>query len=104
MSDGRVFQPIPKIDLNGRNILVTGGTGSFGKAFVRRVLNKYNPIKAVKTNIFGAENLINAALDPGVHKLIALSTDKAANPINLPNCRPDRCPTRRQSRRRRYAQ
>ena len=133
--------------LNGRNILVTGGTGSFGKKFVEIVLKKfkpaklivfsrdelkqsemhrefhapcmryfigdvrdqgrlhralqgvdvvihaaalkqvpaaeYNPFEAVKTNIVGAENVINEAIDCGVTKVIALSTDKAVNPINL---------------------
>jgi UDP-N-acetylglucosamine 4,6-dehydratase len=44
---------------------------------------EYNPFEAVKTNILGAENIINAAIDTGVKKVIALSTDKAANPINL---------------------
>jgi len=135
--------------LSGKTILVTGGTGSFGKAFIRTVLKKhqikrlviysrdelkqeemrtmygfnderlrffignvrdkerlyralididivihtaalkqvptceYNPIEAVKTNINGAENLINACIDRKVSKVIALSTDKAVNPINL---------------------
>lgn len=44
---------------------------------------EYNPFEAVKTNIFGAENVIGTAIDQGVKKVIALSTDKAANPINL---------------------
>ena len=137
--------------LNGKNILVTGGTGSFGKKFLEMVFQKYNPnkviiysrdeykqsvmkqefasktdisrlrffigdvrdknrlfrafenvdfvihaaamkqvptceynpIEAVKTNIGGAYNVIDAALDRNVKKVIALSTDKAVNPINL---------------------
>ena len=135
--------------LDGKNILITGGTGSFGKKFIKMVLKKfkpkkiviysrdeykhylmrkefsehkeklrffigdvrdkdrlyrafdgidivihaaalkhvplmeYNPIEAVKTNIGGAENIINAAIDTGVEKVIALSTDKAVNPVNL---------------------
>ncbi len=133
--------------LNGKTILVTGGTGSFGKHFIQTALQQhafkklivfsrdelkqfemqkvisdprirffigdvrdperlhrafygvdivvhaaalkqvptceYNPIEAVKTNILGAQNIINAAIDHGVKKVIALSTDKAANPINL---------------------
>lgn len=138
--------------LNGKNILVTGGTGSFGKAFSKKILNEfpninkliiysrdelkqfemsssedfrpflkkirffigdvrdaarfkraceevdiiihaaalkqvpaaeYNPMECIKTNIFGAENVINAALDCKVSKVVALSTDKAAAPINL---------------------
>ncbi|MDP3034272.1 MAG: UDP-N-acetylglucosamine 4,6-dehydratase (inverting) [Methanobacteriaceae archaeon] len=135
--------------LNNKTILITGGTGSFGKKFTKRVLNEYNPkkiiiysrdeykqflmqgqfkdyseklrffigdvrdekrlyrafdgvdvvihaaalkqvpaaeynpIEAIKTNIHGAENIINAAIDKGVKKVIALSTDKAVNPINL---------------------
>jgi UDP-N-acetylglucosamine 4,6-dehydratase len=44
---------------------------------------EYNPFEAVKTNIFGAENIINMAIDNHVEKVIALSTDKAVNPINL---------------------
>lgn len=44
---------------------------------------EYNPFEAVKTNILGAENVINVAIDQGVKKVIALSTDKAANPVNL---------------------
>lgn len=133
--------------MDGKTILVTGGTGSFGKNFVKRVLHsyspekvivfsrdelkqyemaqqyndprmrffigdvrdkdrlyraffgvdivvhaaalkqvpaaEYNPIEAIKTNILGAQNIIEAAIDVGVSKVIALSTDKAANPINL---------------------
>jgi len=42
-----------------------------------------NPFEAVKTNVLGAENIINAAIDRGVKRVIALSTDKAANPVNL---------------------
>ena len=139
------------LDLNNTSILVTGGTGSFGKRFVRTILEQYpnvkrlviysrdelkqfemaqqfspsqykairyfigdvrdgerlrracegidvivhaaalkqvpaaeyNPMECIKTNIFGAENVINAALDCGVKKVVALSTDKAAAPINL---------------------
>ncbi|NOS67206.1 MAG: UDP-N-acetylglucosamine 4,6-dehydratase (inverting) [Candidatus Peribacteraceae bacterium] len=44
---------------------------------------EYNPIEAIHTNIIGAENIINAAIDSGVKKVIALSTDKAVNPVNL---------------------
>ena len=44
---------------------------------------EYNPMECIKTNIHGAENVIQAALDSNVEKVIALSTDKAANPINL---------------------
>jgi UDP-N-acetylglucosamine 4,6-dehydratase len=132
--------------LQGKTILVTGGTGSFGKKFVKTVLQydiekvivfsrdelkqfemrreytdsrirffigdvrdkdrlwrafdgvdivvhaaamkhveacEYNPFEAVKTNIYGAQNVIEAAIDRGVEKVIALSTDKAAAPINL---------------------
>lgn len=133
--------------LTGKSILITGGTGSFGKAFVKKVLrdyqphkvivysrdefkqyqmqqmftsdklrffigdvrdekrlfraltgvdfvihaaamkqvpaSEYNPFEAVQTNIIGAQNLINAALEAGVQKVVALSTDKACNPVNL---------------------
>jgi UDP-N-acetylglucosamine 4,6-dehydratase/5-epimerase len=131
---------------NNKTILVTGGTGSFGKKFISKVLEQdvkkvivfsrdelkqyemaqeytdprirffigdvrdkdrlyrafdgvdivihaaalkhvgaceYNPFEAVKTNIHGAQNIIEAAIDRGVEKVIALSTDKAASPINL---------------------
>jgi len=44
---------------------------------------EYNPIEAIKTNILGAANVIDAAIDRGVQRVVALSTDKAANPINL---------------------
>jgi UDP-N-acetylglucosamine 4,6-dehydratase len=44
---------------------------------------EYNPFEAVKTNIVGAENVINVAIDQRVKRVIALSTDKAANPVNL---------------------
>ena len=45
--------------------------------------SEYNPFEAVKTNIIGAQNVINVAIDQKVKKVVALSTDKAANPINL---------------------
>lgn len=131
----------------GASILITGGTGSFGKQFIRNVLAnykprrvvvysrdeykqyemqqafsspemryfigdvrdaqrlrmamngidyvvhaaalkqvpaaEYNPLECIKTNIDGAANVISAALDSNVRKVVALSTDKAANPINL---------------------
>lgn len=137
--------------LNGKSILITGGTGSFGKKFVQIILEKYpdverivifsrdeykqfemsnlpqfknnkklrffigdvrdkerlhrafegidtvihaaalkqvpsceyNPFEAVKTNILGAQNVIEVAIDKNVKKVIALSTDKACAPINL---------------------
>jgi len=137
--------------LNGKSVLITGGTGSFGKMFTKLILERYpdikrlvifsrdeqkhyqmgleypdtkykslryfigdirdeqrlvsafegvdivihaaamkhvhlaeyNPMECVKTNILGAENVINAALKAGVKKVVALSTDKAAAPINL---------------------
>jgi len=135
---------------NGKSILITGGTGSFGKQYVRTILRnyepkklivfsrdelkqyemalefpttqydcmryfigdvrdkdrliqamqgvdyvihaaalkqvpaaEYNPMECIKTNIHGAENVMQAAIANEVDKVIALSTDKAANPINL---------------------
>ena len=44
---------------------------------------EYNPIECIHTNVLGAENVIKAAIDAGVEKIVALSTDKAANPVNL---------------------
>ncbi|MCQ9205704.1 MAG: UDP-N-acetylglucosamine 4,6-dehydratase (inverting), partial [Omnitrophica bacterium] len=44
---------------------------------------EYNPMEAVKTNVVGADNIVDAAIDAGIEKVIALSTDKAVNPINL---------------------
>lgn len=44
---------------------------------------EYNPFECIKTNIMGAQNIINASLDQGVERVLALSTDKAANPLNL---------------------
>ena len=134
--------------LNGKSVLVTGGTGSFGRRFIKIVLRdhaprrvavfsrdelkqyefqqdigddprvrffigdvrdrerlsrafdgvdivvhaaalkqvpaaEYNPFEAIKTNIHGAQNVIDAALDRDVERVIALSTDKASSPINL---------------------
>lgn len=137
--------------LNDKSILITGGTGSFGKAFVATILRRYpdikrlvvysrdelkqfemaqtfdpsehpalryfigdirdearlrralegidvvvhaaalkqvpaaeyNPFECIKTNVIGAQNLIEACLDSQVHRVVALSTDKAAAPINL---------------------
>jgi UDP-N-acetylglucosamine 4,6-dehydratase len=139
------------LDLNGKSILITGGTGSFGKEFVKCILHRwpeikrlviysrdeqkqfqmsfsypetrypqirffigdvrdyerlkracsgidyiihaaamkhvhiaeYNPDECVKTNIGGAQNVIKAALETNVEKVVALSTDKACAPINL---------------------
>ena len=139
------------LDLNHKSILITGGTGSFGKTFTKLILERYpkvkrlvilsrdeqkhfqmgmefpesehpairyfvgdvrdrnrlknafegidvvihaaamkhvhiaeyNPMECVKTNILGAENVIDAALEAGVKNVVALSTDKAAAPINL---------------------
>jgi UDP-N-acetylglucosamine 4,6-dehydratase len=136
-----------KIDWQNQSILLTGGTGSFGKHFCKIMIEKYhprvvriysrdelkqhemrqqfgeeyiryfigdvrdadrlkramegvdivihaaalkqvpaceyNPLEAVKTNIHGAQNVIEAAIDTGVKKVVALSTDKAVNPVNL---------------------
>lgn len=139
------------MDLNGKSLLVTGGTGSFGRAFVKEVFLRfpdvrrvvvfsrdelkqyemrqefsasqlkklrffigdvrdrdrleracervdvvihaaalkqvpaaeYNPMECIKTNVLGAENVIQAALTCGIRRVVALSTDKAAAPINL---------------------
>ncbi len=140
----------PSVKLDGHSILVTGGTGSFGKRFIKTVLERYkparlivysrdelkqfemaqdlptakypalryfigdvrdggrlemamrgvdtvihsaalkqvptaeyNPFECIATNVHGAENVVNAAIRTGVKHVVALSTDKAANPINL---------------------
>lgn len=140
----------PWLDLNDKSVLVTGGTGSFGKHFVKTVIEKYkprrliifsrdelkqfemqqlfpmeqypfmryfigdvrdrdrlelamrdvdyvihaaalkqvptaeyNPFECIRTNVFGAENVVYTALRRNVRKVVALSTDKAANPVNL---------------------
>src|SRR6195952_4144748 len=140
----------PWLDLNDRSVLVTGGTGSFGKHFLKTVIAQYkprrliifsrdelkqfemaqefpiekypfiryfigdvrdrdrldlalrdveyvihaaamkqvttaeyNPFECIRTNVFGAENIVYASLRRNVKKVIALSTDKAANPVNL---------------------
>jgi UDP-N-acetylglucosamine 4,6-dehydratase len=140
----------PRLDLNGKTVLVTGGTGSFGHRFVQTVIEEfrpkklivfsrdelkqyemaqrfnpaehdflryfigdvrdqdrlemamrgvdvvvhaaalkhvpiaeYNPFECIKTNVMGAENVVRAAIKRGVEHVCALSTDKAANPINL---------------------
>ena len=136
--------------LDGKSILVTGGTGSFGKRFVSTLLGRYrpkrvivfsrdelkqyemgrlpefagrselryflgdvrdrerlerafdgvdlvvhaaalkqvpaceyNPFEAIRTNVHGAQNVIDAAINEGVSRVVALSTDKACNPVNL---------------------
>ncbi len=137
--------------LNNQSILITGGTGTFGKAFVKTIIERYpevkrlvvfsrdelkqyemtlqfpsakysalryfigdvrdadrlrramegidivihaaalkqvpaaeyNPFECIKTNVLGAQNVIEATLDTGVKRVVALSTDKAAAPINL---------------------
>jgi UDP-N-acetylglucosamine 4,6-dehydratase (inverting) len=46
-------------------------------------LAEYNPFECIKTNVLGAMNVIDAALDSGIHRVVALSTDKASNPVNL---------------------
>lgn len=139
------------LDLNGKSILITGGTGSLGKHLTKNILSKfpkvkrlvifsrdeqkqfemaqeyphskypairyfigdvrdfdrlkkafteidyvihaaamkhvpiaeYNPMECVKTNVLGAENVINACMEMGIKNVVALSTDKAAAPINL---------------------
>jgi len=137
------------LSLNNKSILITGGTGSFGQFFVKKVLNvyrpkrliifsrdehkqnemakklngkskclrffigdvrdrerlimaargvdyivhaaalkhvptaEYNPFECIRTNVLGAENIIYAAINCKVKKTIALSTDKAANPVNI---------------------
>jgi UDP-N-acetylglucosamine 4,6-dehydratase len=140
----------PWMDLNEKSVLVTGGTGSFGKHFIKTVIARYkprrliifsrdelkqfemqqefphaqypfiryfigdvrdrdrlelalngvdfvvhaaamkqvttaeyNPFECIRTNVFGAENVVSASLRAGVKRVVALSTDKAANPINL---------------------
>jgi len=138
---------IGAMDLNGKTILLTGGTGSFGYAFVDHVVRhhpdavvriysrdelkqsemaeryptqqlryfigdirnrsrltraakgadlivhaaamkqvpacEYNPFEAVQTNVLGAQHVVDAAIDCGVEKVVALSTDKAVNPVNV---------------------
>jgi UDP-N-acetylglucosamine 4,6-dehydratase/5-epimerase len=135
------------IDLSGATILLTGGTGSFGKAFLAKVTStwpdavvrvysrdelkqselvktygtdgvrwligdvrdrtrltraaqgadivvhaaamkqvpacEYNPFEAVRTNVLGAQHVVDASIDAGVERVVALSTDKAVNPVNL---------------------
>src|SRR5205807_6627107 len=44
---------------------------------------EYNPFEAVRTNVLGAQHVVDAAIDAGVEKVVALSTDKAVNPVNL---------------------
>ena len=145
LRDGKIEEG--KIDWKHQTILLTGGTGSFGKHFCQYMMEKYhpkvirvysrdelkqhemrqqfgerqlryfigdvrdvdrlrramegadivvhaaalkqvpaceyNPFEAVKTNIHGAQNIIDAAIDANVKKVVALSTDKAVNPVNL---------------------
>ena len=126
MTGNTEFNPKPTVDLNGKGILVTGGTGSFGQAFVARVLEAYKPSRLVifsrdeqkqvamervfspnehpsirffigdvrdearlRRAMTGIDYVVHAAaikhvpVDAKVKKVIALSTDKAANPVNL---------------------
>ena len=140
----------PWLDLNDKSVLITGGTGSFGKHFLKTIIAQYkprrliifsrdelkqfemqqefsqekypflryfigdvrdrdrldlalrdvdyvvhaaamkqgttaeyNPFECIRTNVFGAENIVTAAIRCGVKRVVALSTDKAANPVNL---------------------
>ena len=137
----------PRMDLSQSTILLTGGTGSFGNAFARRIARdwptatvriysrdelkqsemrdrfagdqfrfmigdvrdrhrlmraasgvdvlihaaalkqvpacEYNPFEAVQTNVIGAQNVVDVAIDSGVRSVIGVSTDKAVNPVNL---------------------
>jgi UDP-N-acetylglucosamine 4,6-dehydratase len=52
-------------------------------AMIKIPAAEQNPMEAIKTNILGAENIVNAAIENGVKKVVALSTDKASNPANL---------------------
>ncbi|WP_270855291.1 polysaccharide biosynthesis protein, partial [Longibaculum muris] len=67
-------------------LMITGGTGSFGNAVLNRFLNtescEFFPVEAVKTNVLGTENVLTAAIECGVKKVVCLSTDKAAYPVN----------------------
>ncbi len=63
--------------LNGVNIVIHAA------ALKQVPACEYNPMEAIKTNILGSSNVIDAALDEGVEHVLALSTDKAVNPVNL---------------------
>jgi len=59
---------------------------------------EYNPFEAIQTNVIGGRNVIDAAIDQGVQRILALSTDKAVNPVTCmarPSCAPRRCLCRR---------
>ena len=71
-------------DLERLKIAMTNADYVIHAAALKQVPSaEYNPLEFIKTNIYGAENIINASIHCGVKKVIALSTDKAANPINL---------------------
>lgn len=71
-------------DLPRLNLAMRGMDYVIHAAALKHVpVAEYNPMECIKTNIYGADNVINAAMTNGVEKVIALSTDKAANPINL---------------------
>lgn len=71
-------------DLNRLKMAFTGVDEVIHAAAMKHVhIAEYNPLECIKTNINGAENVINASLDCGVSKVVALSTDKACAPINL---------------------
>src|SRR3990167_7291631 len=85
------------MNFTNESILITGGTGSFGKAFLNELLSsrkfngvirvysrdEYKPFEAVKTNILGTENVIDCSINNKVKKAVLISSDKAVNPVNL---------------------
>ncbi|MGN1034695.1 MAG: UDP-N-acetylglucosamine 4,6-dehydratase (inverting) [Oscillospiraceae bacterium] len=88
----QLFQDEPRLrffvgDVRDKDRLIRACDGVdyiFHAAAMKQVPTcEYNPIEAIKTNVHGAINVVNAALDTGVKKVVALSTDKAVNPINL---------------------
>lgn len=76
LGDVRDYDRVNRI-MDGVNIVVHAA------AMKQVPASENNPMEAIKTNIIGAENIINAAIEKGVERVIALSTDKAANPMNL---------------------
>ena len=76
LGDVRDFQRL-KQAVNGVDVIVHAA------ALKQSPAAEYNPMEAIKTNIIGAENIVNVAIENGVERVVALSTDKAANPANL---------------------
>lgn len=70
------------LDLKNKTVFITGVAGFIGSNLAERLLKEIEGMQAVQTNIIGTDNVLHAAIDAGVKRVVCLSTDKAAYPIN----------------------